>query len=104
MTAPAPAMTTEQAREFHAGASETSARLTRMSAAELRRVAAAERAAHGIELLYGKPGREDLVSEVMDLRGYTVERINCAIHTLHHADVVWPDCGYCSAANAEAAA
>lgn len=102
-TTAAPAMTEDEAREFHAAAAETSRKLTRMSAAELGRVAKAERAAHGIELLYGKPGREDLVSEVMDLRGFTVDRINQAIHVLHH-DMVWPECPHCAAGGTVAAA
>lgn len=99
----APAMTEDEARELQAGAAETSRKLTRMSAADLRRIAVAERAAHGIELLYGRFDKDDLVSEIMDLRGFTVPRINQAIHTLGH-DVVWPDCPYCTTASAEVAA
>lgn len=99
----APIMTEDEARDLQNGAADTSRKLTRMSAAELARVAVAERATRGRVLLYGKPSKDELISEVMDLRGYTVARINEAIHVLNH-DVVWPECPYCTAAASEVAA
>ena len=96
-------MTTEQAGELRKAYGAEVTRLSRMSktalAIEERRLMAAQ----GIQRVYGGPFlKDEFISSVLNLRGYKAERLNEAIHVLHHSDAAWDACGHCTAATAVA--
>lgn len=84
MTAPAVTFTAGTAREYNSTYGTTVRRLSRMSAVALRIEERRLMAEQGSERLSGKLSKDELVSSVLALRGYTTERLSEAIHVLHH--------------------
>jgi hypothetical protein len=96
-TTTAVAMTAGEAREFRATWGAEAARLSGMSKAALDREEHRLMVAQGIQRIYGGPAsRDEFITSVLSLRGYTGTRLNEATHVLCHADAVWPDCPWCT--------
>jgi hypothetical protein len=85
-------MTTEQATALRKGHDAEAVRLSRMSRHELVTIYQSE-SGGGYTLHCSK---DELISSVLALRGFGIERLNEAIHVLHHTDAVWPDCPFCA--------
>jgi hypothetical protein len=76
-------------------AHDTDARLlSRKPKHELAAILRSETGAQGI---YSK---DEMVSAILAARGFGIEKLNEAIHVLHHEvpGEVWPDCPHCQAA------
>lgn len=96
MSATTVTMTREEAAAFRKGHDAQVKRLWRMGkvalAIEERRLMKNQ----GIERVFGGPvTKDEFISSVLELRGYTITRLNEATHTVAH-DVVWPDCPHCA--------
>ena len=88
-------MTETEARAFRAAYQGAVTRYSRMSKTALAAEERALMADQGIQRVYGGPASKDeFLSSVLDLRGYTIARLNEATHVLHHTET-WPDCEYC---------
>jgi hypothetical protein len=87
-------MTTEQAEKFRLEYHRQVARLGKTGKAELTRIDHAELAAAGRQRLFGQMSKDELIREILDLRGYGTDRFNEATHVLHHA-ATWDGCTYC---------
>jgi hypothetical protein len=90
-------MTEPQARIFREAYAAAVKRYSRMTIAQLKAERTAALADQGIESLYGGPGSKDeFVSAVLNLRGYTVARLNDTTHVLYHGPgESWSACDWC---------
>lgn len=96
MSATTVTMTPDEAAAFRKGYDAQVKRLWRMGkvalAIEERRLMKDQ----GIERIHGGPvTKDEFISSVLELRGYTIGRLNQATHVAAH-DVDWPDCPYCA--------
>lgn len=87
-----------EARTYRAAYAAAVKRYSKMTKAQLRTEDAAALEARGMQRLYGGPqSKDELIADILELRGYTAAKEHEAIHTLGH-DTPWPDCGHCQAA------
>jgi hypothetical protein len=90
-------MTEPQARIFREAYNAAVKRYSRMTIAQLKAERAAALAGQGMISLYGGPvSKDEFVSAVLNLRGYTIDKLNETTHVLHHAPgESWSACEWC---------
>jgi hypothetical protein len=90
-------MTEPQARIFREAYAAAVKRYSRMTVMDLRDEYTAALADAGIEHVYGGPGlKDELISAVLDRRGYTIVKLNYSTHVLHHGPgECWTACDWC---------
>lgn len=96
MSATTVTMTREEAAAFRKAYGAHVKRLSRMGkvalAIEERRLMREQ----GIVRAFGGPASKDeFISSVLELRGYTITKWNESTHAVAH-DVPWPDCPWCA--------
>lgn len=91
-------MTAEQAREFRAAHDAEVVRLSRMSKQALGIEERRLMRKQGIQRVFGGPVlKDEYISSVLELRGYTTGRLNEATHVLcHQAAGTWSACEFCA--------
>lgn len=95
-------MNETEARIFREAYEAAVKRYSKMARVALATEEAALMRDQGMEHIYGGPSSKDeLLTSILNLRGYTNEKLYEATHVVSH-DVVWPDCRYCQAELAEA--
>ncbi len=87
--------TAREARAYRDAHDQDAKSLTRMPRPQLERATTAEQARHGYERIFGKPSRDELVSEILSLR-YPPCRLAEVTHMLYHAPgEAWDGCAWC---------
>lgn len=88
-------MTKDQALMFRAAENAAVKRYSKMTKVQLRNEWLAALSDTGSQSVYGGPvSKDELIRAILELRGYTVAKLNEAIHASAH-DVTWPDCEFC---------
>jgi hypothetical protein len=91
-------MTETQARTFREAYAAAVKRYSRMTKAQLQLEVSNARATAGRYVVYGgASSKDELIRDMMDLRGYTVAKMNESIHVLYHVDGITNDiCEWCN--------
>ena len=93
-------MNETEARTFRAAYGAAVTRYTHMSKAALMTEERGLMEEQGIQRVYGGPvSKDEFISSVLNLRGYTIAKVNEATHVIAH-ETPWPDCEHCQAAAA----
>ena len=80
-------MTTTEARELRAAWNADVKTLSRKPRAQLAEIDRAELASRGTYRVFGKLSKDELISDIIDMR-YPREQMNESIHVLYHVDGV----------------
>lgn len=89
-------MTHGQAQTLRAAYDGAIKQYTKMTKTQLSMAITDEMADRGVYRVFGHLSKDELIAGILDLRGYTVAKLNEAIHVIAH-DPRWPDCPHCQA-------
>lgn len=88
-------MTPDEAGKFRAGWNTDVKLLSRLTATRLREIDATELASQGRTRIVGKLSKDELINDILELRGFTTAKLNEAIHVLHHGEYPNSACEWC---------
>lgn len=93
-------MNETEARIFREAYTGAAVRYSKMTTAQLQDEDDAACQYAGIEHVFGGPvTKAELITDIMNLRGYTTAKWDEATHVIAH-ETPWPDCEHCQAAAA----
>jgi len=92
-------MDAEKARAFRDGYEQQVKALSRTSRRQLEIIDRTELRAHGITRIMGSLSKDELIRDILDLRGFSKDLLNESTHWLYHKPgEPWSACEFCEVA------